>query len=500
MELLIDGLKFLFQDSQAFLLIVFGVFFGLIFGSMPGLTAALGVTLLVPFTFTLTAEQGIGMLIGIYVGGICGGLYAATLLNIPGTPANIVTMFDGYPMAMQGRGSEALTLGVFSSLIGGLVGMGVLTLLAPFLAKVALMFGNWQTFALGILGLSVVVSLCSTDLIKGLISAVIGILLAMVGMDPVLGVSRFSFGTWQLDGGLETLAALMGFFAIAEILRQLDLLGVEGNRLTIKSKVRYFPPLKEIIGNIKVMLGSSFIGTFFGILPGVGQSAGSLFAYNQFKNYSRTPEKWGKGHPGGIAASEAANNAVNGGALIPLMTLGIPGDLVTAVLIGGLVIHGLQPGPLLFRDNPEVVGAIFSSFLIANIIMFIMAILLARFFVRLLDVKFHVILPVILTMCVLGSFALNNRVFDVWVLLVIGVLGYFLLRSEYPLPPIILGFIIGPIIEDNLRTGLIQTRGDLIVGISNPLTIGLLVASAITIVYPLILSKKNENQKQKRKI
>ena len=490
-----EGFSFFFTDPIIFILIMFGVFFGMIFGCIPGLTAALGVSLLLPFTYTMSAGQGIAMLIAIYVGGISGGLYGSILLNIPGTPASLVTCFDGNPMAKKGLASEALTLGIFSSITGGLVSMVLLATIAPMLARIALLFGPWEYFSLGIMGLSVVVGLVSKDIIKGLIAAVIGVLLAMVGMDPVMGINRFTLGMWQLGAGFPILATLMGFFAFAEILTQLKSLGTQAELIPIQKKMRFFPPWDTIKKSFKALNVGSLIGTAIGILPGVGQTTGSLIAYNQLRQMSKTPELFGTGHYEGVAVSESANNAVNGGALVPMMTLGVPGDVVTSILLGGLIIHGLQPGPLLFRTNPELVGTMFVSFFLSNILMFIIALAFVGVFIRLLRVPIHFLFPVILVMCVLGTFAVNNRLFDVWVLFGCGLLGYAVTQGGFPLPPIILGYILGPIIETNFRTAIVSAGGDITEIFKQPISVGLLIVAVIFMAIPIMGMRKGTQKK-----
>jgi len=486
------GWSYFALNPIIFLLLIFGVFFGLIFGCIPGLTAALGVSLLLPFTYSMSPEQGIAMLIGIYVGGISGGLYGATLLNIPGTPAALVTTFDGYPMAKKGNAAEALSIGIFCSFAGGMISMVLLVTISPQLAKIALLFGPFEYTAMGIMGLSIVVSLTSKSLIKGLISATIGIFLSMIGMDPVLAVNRFTFGNWQLQGGLPLLATLMGFFALAEILTQLKTIRKKSNIIKIRKKVPILPSRDILRKSLKGIGISSLIGTWVGILPGVGQSTGSLMAYNQLKQMSKTPEKFGTGYFEGIVASETANNAVNGGALIPLMTLGVPGDLVTSILLGALIIHGLQPGPLLFQNNIQIVGSIFLSYFFANIIMFVLAISLIKVFIRLLEVPVYILFPVILVMCVLGTFTIRNRIFDVWVLIAMGVLAYLLTQSGFSLPPAILGYILGPIIEINFRIAMQASHDQVSNFVTRPISLFLMTIGLIFIIMPIIGKIKNK--------
>lgn len=485
------GLHTFFADPTVFPLLTAGVILGLIFGCIPGLTAALGVSLILPLTYMMSPIQGLSTLIGIYVGGISGGLYGAILLNIPGTSASIVTCFDGSPMAKQGRAAEALSMGIFASFIGGTFSMIVLVTIAPLLAKVAVIFGPWEYTALGIMGLSVVVSLASKDLIKGLISAVIGIFLAMCGIDPVMGDSRFTFGFWQLNSGFPTLATLMGFFALGEMLTQVRGLSTKGEFTQMQERVPLIPSWSSIKKSGLALTIGSLIGTAVGILPGVGQSTAAMLAYSQTKALSKNPEEFGNGRIEGIAASESANNAVNGGAMIPMMTLGIPGDLVTSILMGGLVIHGLQPGPLMFKLNTDVVGSMFIAYALSNIVMVIVALLLIRVFIRLLHVPAQVLYPVILIMCVLGTYSVNNRIFDIWVLLLTGTAGYFLTNSGFSLPPLILGYILGPIVESNFRTALTASKGDFSSLLHQPLAVIILVIAVLFIVLPFLPKKKN---------
>ena len=481
------GLGEFISDPFLIVLLMAGVFLGMVFGAIPGLTAALGVTLILPFTFAMTAGQGLTLLIAIYVGGISGGLISATLLNIPGTPASLVTCFDGAPMARNGRPADALTLGVYASLIGGLFSAVALVLIAPKLAKVALMFGPWEYFALGIMGLMVVVSICSKSLIKGFIAAMIGLFLSTVGLDPVSSVPRFSFGMWQLYAGLDILATLMGLFALAEIMVQLRNLKKKFTNLE-SGRISIFPKRELIKGTGKTIAVGSIIGTIIGILPGIAQSTASLISYNTARQMSDTPEKFGTGVKEGIVASESANNAVCGGALIPMMTLGIPGDVVTAILLGGLIVHGLQPGPLLFINNKDVVGVIFIAFIISVIVMYFMEMGLMQVFIKLLKIPLNILFPIILMMCVIGTFTINNRLFDTWVLLTVGILGYLLINNGFPLPPIVLGYILGPIIESNFRTGIVSARGSVWPFFDSPIAVGLLIFGVLMLCWPLFTS------------
>ena len=481
------GLSAFFNEPKMFLLMIVGVFFGMVFGAIPGLTAALGVTLILPFTYSMTAGSGLTTLIAIYVGGISGGLISACLLNIPGSPASLVTCFDGAPMARNGRPADALALGVFASLLGGLFSGVMLIIIAPALAKVALMFGSWEYFALGVMGLMVVVSICSNNMIKGLMSAVIGLLIGTVGMDPVSSVQRLTFGIWQLNGGLALLATLMGLFALCEILVQIRDLSVKFN-IVDTGKISLFPRKELYKGKSKFFAVSAVIGTVIGILPGIGQSTASMMAYNTCRQMSKEPEKYGTGFEEGVIASECANNAVCGGAMIPMMTLGIPGDTVTAILLGGLVVHGLQPGPLLFTKNADVVGIVFVAYIFSCVVMYFMEMGLMKMFIKLLRIPLNILLPVILVMCVVGTFTTNNRIFDVWVFFVIGIIGYLLVCNNFPLGPAVLGYILCTTIESNLRTGLIGSNGSWSGFFQSPLAVGLVVFGVILLFTPTVMS------------
>lgn len=493
MDYLFQGVIQVFQPVTLVYLIM-GVLGGVIFGAIPGLTAALGVTLMLPFTYSMTTGQSISMLMGIYVGGISGGLVASVLLNIPGTPASLVTTFDGAPMARQGRAAQALSLGVFASLIGGIISAAALCVIAPQLAKVALMFGSWEYFAMGIMGLSVVVALSSKNMIKGFISVIIGMLIAMIGLDPISAIPRFTFGFWQLNAGCDQLATLMGLFALSEVLSQIN--GIHQSReIREVGKVKLLPQKQDIAGKLRQFLSGSVIGTVVGILPGVGQATASLLSYNQARQTSKDPDSFGKGNPDGIIASESANNACCGGALIPMLTLGIPGDQVTAILIGGLVIHGLQPGPLLFTTSGDIVGTVFVSYIVSCVAMYFIMLLLMKVLIKVLKVPMNYLLPIILVMCMIGAFTSNNRIFDCWVLLLVGLMSYILTKCEFPLAPLVLGYVLGPTIETNLSLAIIASKGSILPLASRPIALGLLLMGLAMLLWPTI---KSVIQKQKR--
>ena len=487
MDVIILGFQTIFSDFAIFGLLVFGVFLGIIFGVIPGLTATLGVMLMIPFTFTMTAEQGIAVLVGIFVGGISGGTITTILLNIPGTPASIATCYDGYPMAAKrGKPGEALSLGIFASLVGGVISSIALFTFAPMISRVALKLQSWELFSLCFMALIIVAFMTSTDIIKGLLCCIVGMLLATVGMDVIVGSSRFTFGRWELMSGFQATSLMMGLFAIREILNQLP--GLNKTRPVMKvRKVSFLPPFKEMDGESwRTMFLGGITGTLIGVLPGIGQNAASIISYNQAKGISKHPEQYGTGCTSGLIASEVANNAENGGALIPLVTLGIPGDMVTAALVGGLLIHNLQPGPRLFHDNPAIVGTIMGVYFLSNIIMYVMELGLLKFFIRTLELSLAYIFPAIIIFCIIGVFALNNLIFDIWVLIVFGIMGYIFHAFNIDLVCLILGFILGPLVENYFKTALMLNEGDLSSILNYPIAVTFMVISLLFFILSMV--------------
>lgn len=494
--LVLSGAAAVFSDPLTIVYFLVGVFGGIVFGAFPGLTGALGVSLMLPFTFAMAPAQGIATLIAIYVGGVSGGLIASIMLNIPGNAAAIVTCFDGSPMARKGQPYRALSYGATASLIGGLFSGVVMIFVATGLGRFGLLFGSWEYFALGIMGLAVVVSLCSEDLIKGLISAVIGMILAMVGMDKLSSLERFTFGWWRLSSGFSEMTVLMGLFALGEILTQLGNLGRPMQRTDSSERRTVIPARGAFRGLKKTVLTSSVIGTLIGILPGVGQSTAALVAYNQAKNSSREPEKFGTGCPEGIVAPESANNAVCGGALIPMMTLGIPGDTITAMLMSGLIVHDLAPGASLFDNNPEIVGTIYFSYIVACLVMYLMYILFLKYFIKILSTPMNYMFPVILLMCLIGALTNNNRIFDIWVFFVMGILGYVFQQVGIPVAPLTLGYVLGPTVELNFRTAIMAFHGNAFSLFTRPIAICLLAVAVVMLAWPS-LKKRRSRQKAK---
>lgn len=473
-----------------------GVIVGIIFGAMPGLTATIGVALFLPFTFSMDAISSFALLLGIYVGGIYGGSITAILIRTPGTPSSAATVLDGYPLSEGGKAFEALSMAAIASFIGGLFSCVALIVLAPQLAKVALSFGPAEYFAVGLFGLSVVASLSGNNLAKGFLAALIGLLLATIGLDPVAGTLRFTFDSIILMSGVDLVSALIGMFAIAEVFSKLETVykkdvDVEAVK-SIKGKIVDF---KHIKGNFFNMIRSSIIGTVIGIIPATGSGVASWLSYNEAKRASKSPDEFGKGSFEGLASAEAANNAVTGGALVPLLTLGIPGDVVTAVMLGALMIQGLTPGPFLFRDHGDVVTGIYAMLILSNIFMLIFGLMGINLFVKVLKVPVNILMPVVLILCFIGSYAINNRESDVGVALLLGVIGYICIKIDMPVPPMLLGIILSPIIETNLRRALIISQNDWSTFITRPISLFFIILAGSSLAWTFFRAYKQSSKK-----
>jgi putative tricarboxylic transport membrane protein len=474
--------------AQNILIIFFGTFLGIIFGAIPGLTASMAVALCLPISFGMDAMAGFALLIALYIGGVSGGLISAIVLNIPGTPSSIATCFDGHPMAKKGEAGKALGVAVFYSFLGTIFGILILVFIAPPLAKIAVQFGSYEYFALAVFSLTLISGLAGKSLTKGIASGASGMILAMVGLAPIDGVSRFTFGIHEFDNGFDLLPALIGLYAISEIMKSSENRETLGSSNLVTTQIKGFGfSLAEFKSQIGNFFRSSLIGTGIGILPGIGGGTANLIAYMAARKRSKYPEKFGTGIIDGIIASEASNNACIGGAMIPLLTLGIPGDGVTAMLLGGFTIHGLAPGPLLFSNNPQFIYTVFSALILASIAMVVLEYFGMRIFIKLLTIPKYYILPVVLVLCLVGSYGINNRMFDVWTLLLFGFLGYGFEKLNFPLPPIILGFILGPMAETNLRRGLQMSKGSFLPFFTNPISGAFL---SIAILFVLITAIK----------
>ncbi|PIE33578.1 C4-dicarboxylate ABC transporter permease [candidate division KSB3 bacterium] len=471
-----------------------GIAGGMAIGALPGLTATMGVAILVPFTFTLDPLTSLVMLVGIYIGAIQGGSIPAVLIRTPGTPAAAATTFDGYPLALKGEADKALASALFASFFGGMVGTIILAFSAPLISQVALEFSAAEYCAFGIFGLSVIISLSEGGIIKGLIAGGFGLLLATVGMDKVTGTPRFTFDSIELMSGISFIPVMIGLFAVSEIYHGAEkIFRIERVDFRIKRLVPTFDELKHIL---KTLIRSSCIGTFVGSLPGAGGDIAAFISYNEAKRFSKHPEEFGYGEINGIAASESANNATCEGAMIPLLTLGVPGDSVTAVLIGAFMIQGLQPGPLLFVKNADLVYAIFVAFFVANIVNYIVALIGARVFAKAVSIPRYLLLPAIMLLCIIGAYSIRNSFFDVWVMLVFGVVGYLMQKFQYPIGPVVLALILGPMVESEFRRAMIMYQKNYTIFFTRPISLMFLILALISIFGPIVRNILRE-RKQK---
>lgn len=451
-----------------------GVAGGILIGSLPGLTATMGVAVLLPLTFGMPPDPSFALLIGVYVGAIFGGSISAILLKTPGTPAAAATVLDGYALTTQGYAAKALSISTIASFVGGMISTLVLITISPILAKFALRFAAPEYFMLAIFGLLIIGSISGDNPIKGLMAGMFGLIICTVGLDPITSYPRFTFDQMDLLNGFAIIPVLIGLFALSEAFVQMETIISKQNMLPVVFK-RNLVKIKEVIQLLPTMIKSAFMGTFIGTIPGAGADISAFLTYNEAKRCSKDPDKFGKGSLEGIAAPESGNNGVTGGAMIPLLSLGVPGDAVTAILLGALIIQGLQPGPLLFTEHPDIVYNIFGSLLISNILMLILGLLGARIFCRVVELPKTFIIPVVIVLSIVGSFAMNNNIFDVWVCLAFGIIGYIFQKTGIPASPIILAIILGPMAESNLRRALLMYEGSYSFIWTRPISIVFLV-------------------------
>ncbi len=474
--------------------LVIGVAAGIIVGAIPGLSGSTGIILMLPFLIYIDPAAALIMMSGLFCGSMFGGSISTILISTPGTPSAAATVLDGYPLAKKGQAGKAMGTALLASTMGGIFSALCLIFLAPQLAKVALKFGPSEYFALMIFGLTIMASVASSSLTKGMLSGFMGLLLSMVGLNPTLGTERFTFGVTRFLTGFSMMPVLIGLFAISEVLAQLELYS-EGKIVQLSKKHKIgaiMPTWKEMKGLWKVILGSSVLGTIIGIIPATGGAIASFMAYNEAKRFSKEPESFGKGTLAGIAAPEAANNATTGGAMIPLLTLGIPGDVVTSVMLGALMIIGVQPGPLLFSQSPQIVTDLFVGFMLAQFLMLALGYLSIRASNLILRVPLGVLYPVILCLCLLGAYSLGNSVYDVGLAFVFGIVGYFMKKYGFSAPSMILGLILGPIAEQELGKALIISHGDWTVLVRSPLSLMFYAFAIFSVVYSLGVFKKKK--------
>jgi putative tricarboxylic transport membrane protein len=466
-----------------------GTLAGVFGGALPGVTITMTIIVVLPFTFGLDPLQGLAAMTGVYVGGSAGGLVTAILLGLPGTPSAIATTFDGHPMAKKGEPGRAIWLGIWASCFGGLLGGVFLVAATGPLARFALQFGPWEFFSLFILALSMVAGLVESSLLKGLLSGALGLIVTVLGGDPILGTPRLTLGLDAIEGGIQFLPVLIGVFAFAQIMTEVERMGgaAQAGDAVVRAGKLAAAQLKviwEIVSRPVLLVWASFIGVLIGVLPAIGGSAANIMAYDQAKKFSKHPERFGKGTPEGIIASESANNANVGGSLVTIMAFGIPGDAVTAVMLGALTIHGIQSGPLFISQNSQLAYGMFAAYLIAHPLMVLILGVAARWMVRVVTVPKAALFPVVLVLCVIGAYALNNTMANVYVLAAFGLLGYAMVKFGFPLAPFILGVILGDEIERNLIRAIMSDPNPWLF-VTRPISGALLALSVASIVAAL---------------
>ena len=448
----------LVANFESFFALASGIVIGVVAGAIPGMSATMAVALTLPFTFALQPITGILLLLGVYKGGIFGGSIPAILIKTPGTPASSATILDGYPMAEKGQAGKALGMALYASCTADVISNMSLILFAGWLASFALSFGPPEFFTLILFSLTIIAGVSGDSLIKGLLSAVCGLLLATVGLDLVYGTNRFTFNDPNLMGGLNFIAVLIGLFAIPEILSYVWHPG--GGKGTVRALGEQHVTFAEYRKCFRSIIRGSFIGVILGSIPGIGAAPAAFLSYSEARRRSPNKENFGKGEIEGVAASEAGNNGVCGATLIPLLALGVPGDVITAIVIGAFMVHGLQPGPMMFVANANIVYALFLGLIISSVLLLIVGSVAIRLFRYIVDVPRSVLMPSVLILCVFGVYAVNNNVFDIIVMFGMGWLGYFMMRNNIPAAPFLIAFILGPLLEDNFRQAMLMSNGD----------------------------------------
>jgi putative tricarboxylic transport membrane protein len=480
LENIMFGLSNVFQPFNI-LMISLGTIIGIFVGAMPGLSATMAIALLLPLTFSLDAAAGLSMLAALYMGAMYGGSISAILIKTPGTPAAAATVLDGYPMAQKGQAGRALGISLVASLVGGVISSLALLLVAPILGALALEFGPLELLGVAVLGITIIGSLSGGSVFMGLLSGVFGLLLSQVGIDPITGSARFTFGNINLYSGIPFVVALIGLFSIPQAIKLVSQKEQEATRIS-KFSDKMLPTWKEFVFLVPTIIRSAVIGIFVGLVPGTGGDTACWFAYNETKRFSKRKELFGTGLPEGIAAAEAANNAVVGGALIPTISLGIPGSSATAVLMGGLMVHGMMPGPTLMTDYAKVTYTLIWAVLLSNLAMFIFGLLFTRASIVVTRVRNKVLGPIIVVLCVIGAFAINNSVFDVGLMFAFGLLGYFMDKIKMPVAPMVLGLILGNLMSTSYYQTLMIGHGSLSILLKSPIAMVLLTVALLSIL------------------
>lgn len=487
----------LFFSMDVLVSLLIGTLGGMLVGALPGLSASMAVALLIPVTFQMTPAAGLVLLVSVYTSAIYGGSITACLIHTPGTPSSAATALDGFPLTKQGQGLKAIGISTISSMIGGTISAIALLFIAPQLSKISLLCSSLEYFLLALFGLTVIGSLAGDSMVKGLMSGALGLLIGCVGLDVMNGTPRYTFGIIALESGIQLVPAMIGLFSISQVMLSVEDI-VKGKRVILDNpdkllRGKVLPTWSEIKQILPTIGISSILGILIGIMPGAGADIGSWVAYNTAKKNSKHPEKFGHGAIEGIAASEAANNAVTGGAIIPLLTLGIPGSGVTAIMLGGMMIKGLVPGHELFTVQGNITYCIIIGFLFANILMGVIGLMISKQVVRISVVPMIILCPIIVALSTIGSYAINNSIVDVWVMVIFGVGGYFIRKLGFATAPIVLGLILGPMAEKNWRQAIMFSRGDMIsYFFSRPVSIVLAILVIIGLFSPILMAIFNK--------
>lgn len=471
-----------------------GLFVGVIFGALPGLTATMGVALFLPVTFSMDPIPAFMLLLGIYCGGIYGGSITAVMIKTPGTPASAATVLDGYKMNQNGHPGKALDVALTASTVGGIFSALVLLIAAPQVARAAVRFTSAEKFMLAMFGLSIIATISSKNIFKGLAAAGVGLFAGCIGLDPIEGLPRFTFGIDRFITGIDIIPALVGLFAITEILNKVYLGDVKLEKTDIPKEHMTLTELKQCFADI---IKSSAIGTVIGAIPGTGATTASFLSYMEARRSSKTPDLFGTGHINGVAAPEAGNNGVTGATLIPMLTLGIPGDSVTAVLMGALMMQGLTPGANLFTAQGDLMYTIMVGLIFVNLFMLLQGKLFIKLFLNITKVPTYLLCSVLIVLCVVGGFSVNNSAYDVYVMLVFALIGYIMDRMNIPVTPLLLAIILGPMAEENLRRTLVISKGSLMIFITRPVSCAFLIITLGCLIVPFVLNIVRGNRAKK---
>jgi len=496
----LEGVEAVFT-VYSMLMILAGVVLGIVVGAIPGFSATMAVAVLVPFTFTMEPLPGLMMLLGLTASAMYSGAIPAILINVPGTPGAAATTIDGYQMAKQGKARQALTISLMTSVAAGVISVVLLGLMAPVLADVALSFGPAEMFMLCLFSLTVIVSISDGALVRGAICALLGVAFSTVGLDPIQAYARFSFASTELTSGIEYIPVMIGLFGVAEALKQYEGLHRGADRPVQELTGRYALTKQEWRALAPATWWSTLIGFFVGLMPGAGGTIGSFVSYSETKRFARDKSRFGKGDPRGVAAAEAANNSSISGALAPMLTLGIPGDGVTAILIGALTVHGLNPGPELFETRQDLVYGLFVGLIVAYLILTAVGLVGVKTWCRIILVPPRILWPVVVLLCVVGSYTLRFNPFDIVVMTVAGAIGYILIKAEYPIIALVIGLVLGPIMESSYRRSMIIDHGGY-GWMVNPLPFFLLLLAVAALVIPPVtrLARKRREASREEKI